>query len=139
MTYQKQDILEDFYEGNAKEIGVTVWEPDETEPEGRKLKNLENCEITWVLMNRTDYDIVYLRKSSFNGDGEIKVTGLGTCEIYINPPDTYNIHGKFRHHVNVVDEYGYEETVLTGLVEIHETSAKRYRQVSQPVYLIGTL
>lgn len=133
MTYQKQDILEDFYEGNKKVIGVTIYNQDGS------LKDLSNCEITWVLMNRIDYDIVYLRKSSFNGDGEIKVTGLGTCEIYINPPDTYNIHGKFRHHVNVVDEYGYEETVLTGLVEIHETSAKRYREISQPAYLIGTL
>lgn len=139
MTYQKQDILEHFYEGNKKIIKVTVWEPDETEPDGRKLKDLSGSEITYVIIDRTDYDIVYLRKSSFNGDSEIKVTGLGTCEVYINPPDTYDLHGKFRHHMNVVDAYGYEETVFTGLVEIHETTAKRYREISQPAYLVGTL
>jgi len=133
MTYEDQDITEHFYSGNKKTIEVTVYNADGS------LKDLSNCEITYVLMNRKDYGIIYLRKSTHNGVSEIKVTGLGTCEIYLYGADTYNLYGKFRHHVNVVDENGDEETVLTGLVEIHKTSAFRLRRVVQQAYLQGNI
>lgn len=135
MTYEKQDIKDHFYEGNKKIIKVTIYEP--TEEDDYALKDLTNAELTYVIMDRKDYNIIHLRKSSYNGDTEIKVTGLGLCEIYIDPPDTINLHGTFRHHLNVVDQYGYPATVFTGLVEIHETSAKTFRLLGKPAYLIG--
>lgn len=133
MTYEKQDILESFYSGNTKRIGVTIYDDD------GNLKDISNTELTYVMMDRTDYDNVKLVKSSYVGDSEIKVVGLGLCEIYIKPIDTLNLYGKFRHHLNGVDENGYVATLFTGLVEIHKTSAQRYRKISKPAYLNGTI
>lgn len=132
MTLQKQDILEDFYEGNTKVIQVEIKEDGE-------LKPLDGCELTYVMTDRTDYDIVHIRKQSYKGEQEIKVVGVGKCEIFINGSDTIDKHGKFRHHLNVVDETNREATVFTGLVVIHETSGKRYREIGKPVYLEGKL
>ena len=134
MTYQKQDILEDWYEGDNKDIEVIVYNKDGSR------KDLTNAEITYVIMDREDYDTVYLRKQSANGSGEIEITDAvnGVLMIHILPPDTLTLHGTFRHHLNVRDQYNKQETVFTGLVRIHETSGQPYREISQKAYLIGT-
>ena len=134
MTYRNQDITEGWYEGNHKIIRVTVYDKQ------GNLKDLSGSEITYVIMDRDDYDVIHIMKSSYNGDSEIKVTGLGTCEVYITHSDTRNLHGTFRHHLNVIDSNGHEETVLTGLVRIYETTAQlRPRKVGVASYLEGKL
>ena len=131
MTEERQDITDSFYAGNDKTIRVTI-----RDGEGN-LKDLSGSEITYVIFDRIS-EVVVLRKSSFNGDSEIKVTGTGLCEIYLLAPDTTYLYGTFRHQLNVVDSYGKESTVLTGKVEIHKAPGKRYRIVSTPAYLQGT-
>lgn len=136
MTYEKQDILEHFYTGNSKIIRVTVYNQD-AEPLEDPLKNLEDCELTYVIMERDNHAKLRLRKSSNNGPSEIKIVSKGLCEIYLNPPDTINLYGKFRHHLNIVDENGKEGTAFTGLVEIHRTQAIRFREKSIHAFLEG--
>ena len=137
MTAEQQDILKDFYDGNSKTIRVTIKDCD------GELKPLEDCEITYVLFGRPSVPLspkdkdIEIRKSSYNGDDEIKVISTGICEIYLKPPDTLNKYGTFRHHLNVVDEYGSEQTVFSGKVEIHRTPAKRYRELGRKAYLAG--
>ena len=137
MTAEQQDILEDFYDGNSKTIRVTITDDD------GNLKPLADCEMTYVLFGRPSVPLsprdkdIEVRKSSFNGNSEIKVISTGICEIYLTPPDTLDKYGTFRHHLNVVDEDGKEETVLTGKVVIHRAPAKRYRRLGASAYLQG--
>lgn len=131
MTYENQDITDHFYSGNSKTVLVKIDDQD------GNLKDLTGAELTYVIMDRKDYSDIKLRKSSANGDSEIKVISLGYCEIYLKPADTINLYGKFRHHLNVVDADGEEETVFTGLVEIHRTFAQRYRIESAQAFLEG--
>ena len=122
MTYEKQDITDSFYAGNKKKIEVTVYESD-----GETLKDLTNAEITYTMFTRNDYEVV-IRKSSNNGDSEIKITGLGTFEVYLLSYDSLHLKGKYRHQANVVDQYEDEETIFTGVVEIHVAPSLRFRQ-----------
>ena len=135
MTMTKQDIRSSFYEGNTKIIRVTI-----RDAEGN-LKPLENCEITYVITDRTNYDIIILRKQKkafdpIDGD-QIKVVGEGLCDIHINPPDTVRKFGTYRHHLNIVDENNKESTAFTGLVTIHQAPARRYRANTANAYLFG--
>jgi hypothetical protein len=131
MTYINQDIMDGFYSGNKKIIRVKVYNQDGS------LKDLGQSEITYAIFTR-DANEVILRKTSYNGDVEVKVVGLGLCERYLKAPDTAFIHGTFRHHVNVVDEDEYEATVLSGVVRIHQAPAKRFRQARDgKAYLEG--
>lgn len=133
MTQERQNISEDFYSGNYKEIAVTVYQDIAlTTP-----KNLSGAEISYSLF--TDNGRVVLRKSSANGAGEINITdpNNGGVIVYLMPPDTANVNGTFRHQMNVVDASGYEETVLTGVVNIFKSYAKRFRSSSISAYLQG--
>lgn len=134
MTKLKQDINQAFYSGNTKIIKVTIEDADDIDDQ---LKDLENAELTYVVTERTDYTRVILRKSSHKGESEVKITGKGTCEIYLYPSDTINIYGTFRHHLNVVDKYNKEATVLVGMVRIHQNSAQRYRERALSAHLEG--
>jgi hypothetical protein len=64
-----------------------------------------------------------------------------TGVVYINlvPSDTFNVYGSFRHHVNIVDGAGLEETVLSGQINIFRTLAKRLRLSNQAAYLEGDI
>jgi hypothetical protein len=133
MTYEKQDILEDFYSGNTKILRVTVY--DKGEVDG--LKDLSNAELTYTIVTRDKAEVV-LRKSSYRGEHEIKVLSKGLCDIYLRGADTVHIHGTFRHHLNVVDQYGDEATAFTGLIRIYPAPAKRFREQDRHAYLEGT-
>ena len=130
MTKEKQDILEDFYSGNAKKIRVTIYD------DSGNLKDLTDAELTYALFTRETNELI-LRKSSHKGEHEIRVVGPGLCEIYYIGADTVHIHGTFRHHLNVVDADGKEATAFTGLVRIHRTPAGRYREVGGQAYTEG--
>jgi hypothetical protein len=130
MTYEKQDIVEDFYSGNDKTIRVTIYNKDGS------LKDLTGAELTYVVFRRETNEVL-LRKSSFKGEDEIKVTGLGLCEIYLRGADTLHIHGTFRHHLNVVDGNEKEATAFTGMIKFHQSPASRFRTLGRNAYLEG--
>ena len=131
MTRERQDITESFYSGNAKTILVNIYDA------ANELKDLTNAELTYVLFHRTNDTPVYIIKSSYIGEEEIKIVSTGKVEIYIKPSDTLGLCGTFRHHLNVVDKDGIEATVFTGKVEIHNTPALRRRVQSIHSYLEG--
>lgn len=131
MTKERQDITDSFYSGNKKTIHVIVYD------EVGALKDLTGSELTYVMFHRANNTPVYISKSSSAGDSEIKIISTGVCDIYLNSSDTVNLVGTFRHHLNIVDGDGAEETVFSGKVEIHYTPATRHRNVSIKSYLEG--
>lgn len=134
MTSERQDILQDFYSGNAKKLRVTV-----TLPSGSP-KDLTGSEITFALFRDDKTKAVVLRKSSTSID-EITIDDAddGLLTIHIEPKDTFNLYGSFRYHVNVVDANGDEETVTTGRISIFESFAKRPRASSKAAFLAGQI
>lgn len=132
MTLEKQNITEDFYSGNDKDIQVNI-----VDHLGAK-KELTSAELTYVLM--TDKYVEILRKSSVDDGIEISVPPTdGICTIHLTSEDTRNLYGTYRHHLNVIDANGYEETVMTGSVDIIRTLAHaKLRKVSKTAYLQGT-
>lgn len=132
MTRERQDITEDYYSGNYKEVNVTVYNPDGS------LKDLTGSEITYAIF--TNDGSVVLVKSSANGTEHIEIltpASDGQCVIKLKAVDTTFINGTFRHQMNVVDTNGYEETVLTGKINIYKAFAKRPRMTSISAYLAG--
>jgi len=135
MTVERQDILEDFYQGNTKKLRIHVVD-DDGGP-----KDLTDAEVTLALfLDKTE--IVYLTKCSWLSDpfGTYEITIEeplidGNITVHINPPDTHNLYGTYRYHVNVIDEDGYEETVTTGRINIFKAFAKRPGIATLPVYL----
>jgi hypothetical protein len=132
MTAERQDILTDFYAGNSKIIRVLVVKPDGSP------KDISNAEITYAMV--TDTGIIILSKSSTAGSSEIEiVSGIGGAFVVkINPPDTITLAGTYRHHANVVDTNGDDETVMVGKVNISKSFARRYRRNTKTAYLLGT-
>jgi hypothetical protein len=131
MTLEKQNIDEDFYSGNHKDIQVDI-----VDHLGEK-KDLTSAELTYILM--TDKYVEVLRKSSIDDGIEVTVPPTdGICIIHLIGADTYNLYGTYRHHLNVVDANGYEETVMTGSVDIIRTLARRVRKGTHTAYLQGT-
>lgn len=131
MTRERQDITEDFYSGNYKEIEVTCYNPDNS------LKDLTNSEITYAIF--TNANVTLLRKSSAQGTASIEIIDApnGKFVIKLVPKDTSSIYGTYRHHVNVVDSAGHEETILTGRIDIFRAFALRFRTSYQSAYLSG--
>jgi hypothetical protein len=132
MTRERQDIAEDFYSGNYKELHVTCYNPDGSP------KDLTSAEVTYALFTNT-FSLV-LTKSSLNGADEIDILTPetnGECIVYLRGADTLHVNGTFRHHVNVVDAMGHEETVLTGKVNIFRAFAVRPRVATASAYLLG--
>lgn len=138
MTLTKQDILEDFYQGNSKDIHVTV-----TDADGQPLP-LTGAEITYVIYTDdgkvTSIPVVKLTKSTNNGVGDIEITNEaeGIAVVHIYPYDTTFIFGSFNHMCNVVVN-GDEETVFTGKINIFRAPARRSRNSKVLVYLSGTI
>lgn len=132
MTTERQDIMEDWYAGNYKELAIHVTNKDGTD------KDLTGAEVNYAIF--TDKGVVKLYKTSHDGETAVKLTSpsQGRCVVYCYPWDTALLSGTFRHHVNVVDVNGKEETVLAGTVRIFTAYASRRRDTSSPAYLAGT-
>lgn len=135
MTEERQDILQDFYQGNSKKLRVHVVD-DDGGP-----KDLTNAEVTFALfLDKTE--VVYLTKCSWLPDpfGTYEITietppTSGDITIHLNPSDTNTFYGTYRYHVNVIDDDGNEETVTTGRINIFKAFAKRPGIAYQPAYL----
>jgi len=132
MTKERQDIKEDFYAGNYKEIEVICYEPDEV-----TRTDLTGMEITYAIF--TDENEVVLAKSSHQGTDYIEITDAvnGEFVIKLNGGDTAFLHGTYRHHVNAVDTNGHEETILSGKINIFKAFAIRFRLDTWSAYLAG--
>lgn len=136
MTEERQNILEDFYAGDDKTLRVTVWtDEDKTTPK----PNLSNAELIGYALFDDDNE-VFVRKSSLNGASQVTVVDEPNAivEIYLLPEDTWYMNGQYRHQMNVVDENGKNEMVMTGKVNIFPAFAQHaYRIASIPAYLSG--
>jgi len=134
MTRERQDITEDFYAGNYKEIHVTCYNQDNS------LKDLTNAEVTYAIFTNANESEVLLMKSSNQGTDYIDILDPptdGELLIKLKATDTVNISGTHRHHVNVVDSNGHEETVLSGKIQIFRSFARRFRISYASAYTIG--
>jgi hypothetical protein len=134
MTVEKQNITEDFYIGNYKLIAVTVYEDDDL----TQVKDLTGAEITYVMVDKQDDQIVLLKSSQYPAEITITDALNGECEIYIEARDTVFFEPDvYMHHMNVVDQSGREETVFTGKVTLLKSYARRPRSTSMEAYLSG--
>lgn len=131
MTAEKQDILNDFYSGNKKDIQVTIYKDD-----GSK-KDLAGCELTYALVLDDLKNPRALFQKSSEEVTQIEVVALGICIVHLLPADTLNLYGNFRHQLHMQDENGYGDIVMTGAVKIFRAFAARQRSDSVPAYLIG--
>lgn len=135
MTREKQNVMEDFYAGDDKQLRITVYDSD------GGLFDLTNCEITYAMFTN-DEDVV-LQKSSSNGADHIEIlapASNGVCVIKLAPEDTLDLYGVYRHQVQVVDVDANEdaEIVTTGRIQIFKSFARRYRKSAVPAYVVGT-
>lgn len=138
MTEERQDILEDFYAGNTKNLRITV-----TDGAGLP-KDLTDAGITFSLFTeatKTAPERIVVTKSSTNLDQIFLLNAVsGLLMICLKPVDTFNLYGTFRYHVNVIDSNDNEETVTTGKINIFKSFAKRSRlAIPLPAYLIGQM
>lgn len=132
MTIERQDILEDYYAGDYKELVVVVYEKD-----GITLKDLTDCEITYALFD-DDYR-PYIMKSSNNGISEIEITDVPNGEVTVKLQGTDSLHldGRFRHQMEVADANEKPAMAMTGKVNIFRAIARRYRTAVAIAYLAG--
>jgi hypothetical protein len=131
MTITRQDILEEFYSGNTKNIRLTV-----RDATGQNF-SLTGCEVTYAISD--DSDTVHVRKNSVDSS-QIEIQNPPNshiCIIRLLPNDTAKLNGLFRYTTNVVNQTGEEETVMTGTIRIHKTYAFRYRSSSRQAYTVG--
>lgn len=131
MTEEKQDILEDFYEADEKDIQFTI-----VDQSGDPL-DLDGAEITWALFSDDGKNPhVELMKSSKKED-EIEVTGTGICVVHLLPGDTLGLYGTYRYQLHVVTATQGSGIVSSGKVYINRSFAKRYETHTALVYLQG--
>jgi len=132
MTYERQDITEDFYAGDTKDIEVTIYDQD------GQLKDLANSELTYALIYDDAKNPYTLFQKTSVGAIEIEITGTGKCVIHLLPGDTFSFNGTFRHQLHLVDENGYAGIVMSGKVQIFKSFARRSRNSGFEAYLSGT-
>lgn len=136
MTFEKQDITEDFYAGNYKEIIITIYEDElKTTP-----KDVTNAEITYVIFTEAEIPQIVVVKSSLRGSQEIELlvpASDGKCKVKLLPEDTLHLNGQYRHQTNMKDSNGYEETVMTGRIRIFKSFARMPGEDSLKAYLEG--
>src|SRR5512146_1342890 len=129
MTLERQDITEDWYAGNYKEIILHV-------TRAGSAMDLRNCEVTYSMVS--DKGQILFTLNSQAGGIDVTSDGVnGNALIQIPGPYTTPHHGTYRHHATVVDESGQEETVMTGTVNILANYAHRPRKQIKPAYLLG--
>lgn len=132
MTFERQDVTEDFYAGNSKDLTITIY-LDEAKT---TVKDLTGAEITWALFT-DDHNVLLVKNSVDSSEIEVPTPANGICIVHIDPADTLDLYGTYKQHVNVVDGNGKESTVLTGKVRIFRSFARRPSDDSQAAYLEG--
>lgn len=133
MTEERQDINQDFYAGNSKDLRVTIKDADGI------VVDLTGAELTYSLF--TDEGETKFRKSSFIGSAEISIPtpANGVCIVHILARDTILLKNIYRHELSMVDASGNSSTVMVGKVYIFAGYANRHRMATIPAYLQGAL
>jgi len=131
MTAERQDITEDFYAGDNKDITVAVID------ENGAPKNLTDAVVTYSMFD--DDGTIRVYKNSEDGVDMIEITDApnGVCVIKLVPSDTMDITGTFRHHVYVRDSSFDHATVSSGKVVVFQSFNRIFRGDSIQAYLIG--
>lgn len=133
MTIERQDIDEDFYESNTKEIEVVVWQDSSKTVK----ENLTDAECTYSLYAERDPYTIKILKSSTDGGITIDDPTNGHCIIHLLPADSVGLNGTWRHQLNVVTSNGDESTAFVGKVKILISRSIRPRASVKHVYLEG--
>ena len=129
MTKEKQDIKEDFYSGDTKDIVFEIVD------KAGALYPLSNASADYALF--TDEGVVLIRKSSDQAtEIEFDVPN-SLVTVHLLPPDTLHIYGTFRHQLLVIDQNAYAEITSTGKVNIKRSFARRFESDSQAAFLQG--
>lgn len=129
MTREKQDIKEDFYSGDTKDLVFEIFDKDGA------LYPLSNAEATYALFTN-DGHIVLMKSSDQSGAITIDdVNSLAT--VHLLPPDTIQIHGSYRHQLHIKDANNYLEIVSTGKVNIKQSFARMFRLDAVSAFLLG--
>lgn len=140
MTRERQDILEDFYVGDHKNIRDTVYDKDGA------LENLTGGEATFFLIDEETGETQITKSSSLVTEIEIldQVANEGELVVYLVPSDTLREHpdadlyGTFRYQIKFVNASGYASTVTTGRISIFRSpGSPRARHTVTFAYLAG--
>jgi hypothetical protein len=140
MTRERQNIDEDFYVGDHKDITDTIYDSNDV------LLDLTGGEATFFLFNEDDGGTQLTKSSSdaaeitFNN----QVTNKGELVVHFVPGDTLranpdeDLYGTFRYQIKFVDVSGYGSTVTTGRINIFASpGAFRARDAFLYAYLAG--
>lgn len=128
MTRERQDIKEDFYAGDTKDLVFIVYD------KAGALFDLSNAEGTYALVT-TDGQVI-LMKSSNNAAITFNVPN-SEATVHLLPKDTIRIYGTFRHQLHINDQNDYQEIVSTGKVNIKQSFARMYRIEATSAFLQG--
>lgn len=107
MTMKNQDF--EMFAGETKIINLTINNKDGSPVD------LTESSIMWIIKTGKNSSII---KRSETNDVAIVDAVQGKCSIKLNPIDTANLCGFFRHKANMIDFVGNVSTVLTGSVNI---------------------
>ena len=79
-------------------------------------KDISGASIRWALTDRRGTSTI-LEKTV--GDGiTITAPDAGEFEVLVDPADTADLSGRYRHEAEVTDAYGNVSTVLSGTATI---------------------
>lgn len=111
MAETGQDVT--IYGGNDVAIDVSI-----LDAVGEAL-DITGASLEWGMAPRAADDAT-LRKSTEGGGGEIDVTDPagGLLTVYLDPADTAELHGEYRHELRMTDAVGKVTTLLTGTLTI---------------------
>lgn len=99
-----------MYQGDTRNLNVTVLGVDD----------LSTSELTWVAYRVTNNSIV-LTKSEGVG---ITVSGVGNIfTISIEPSDTLNLLGYYKHECELKDATGNISTIFVGKMDVYKSKA----------------
>lgn len=133
MAREAQNIKEDFYAGDSKQILVTVYDQNDN------LFDLAGCEVSYAMWHPKT-EVIVLQKSSTDAN-QIEIlnpTTNGVFAVNIKPTDTVRLNGEYRQQASIVDGSGNDVIVMTGRVMISKSFARRIRNDSISAYMLGT-
>lgn len=86
--------------------------------------DLTDCVVSWGLGSVTTAPATLLKTSAAPTQIEVLDTIQGHICVHLDPPDTENLSGPYRHELQIVDAFGSIETVMTGHITIFKASIK---------------
>lgn len=106
-----------MYQGDTLELEVTVTDPTNNDA----VVDLTNCSLTWVLYRQNQAGVI-LTKTVGSG---ITITDAsnGEFKITLDPSDTLNLYGLYRHESELKDPTNKISTLFIGKADIYKSKA----------------